>query len=308
MRTHTKLSPSTLRNCCQIFLLSAGMMSLCGSAQTLPPLTVSPDKATMLVGETHTFRAVGKDGRIRHNVRWGISPQNAAAITMDGDEVTVQAREASPSVLLTASADGDSTDASIEIRPAGDMPAGTRIWSVSPTPGCKATKMTQAVPTANGPDLYVQEDCPDGGMIRALTADGRELWRRPIASAGSPGNGTPGNGTPGNGSPANAPGPIAHGPYIGILPNGVSSKGPAKSDEPAGEHISPHSTSVCDTIRIDMSRDDVSKTIAERNVTLDARQRQGDTWTIEEEGSRCTISFDAKTGNVVKKNKTIVTD
>jgi hypothetical protein len=293
MRTHTKLNPSTLRNCFQIFLVSAGMMSLSGSAQTLPPITVSPDKATMLVGETHTFRAVGKDGRIRHNVRWGISPQNAAAITMNGDEVTVQAREASPSVLLTASADGDSADASIEIRPAGDMPVGTRIWSVSPTPGCKATKMTQAVPSANGPDLYVQEECPEGGMIRALTADGRELWRRPIASAGTP---------------SNAPGPVAQGPYIGILPNGVSSKAPVKSAEPVGEHINQHATSVCDAIRIDMSRDDVFKTIAEHGVTLDTRQRQGNTWTIEEEGSRCTISFDAKTGNVVKKNKTIVTD
>jgi hypothetical protein len=284
-----------LRSHIRIFLILAGMMSMCASAQTSLPMTVSPDKATMLVGETHTFRAVGKDGRIRHNVRWGISPQNAAAITVSGDEVTVQAREASPSVLLTASADGDSADAAIEIRPAGEMTPGTRIWSVSPTPGCKATKMTQAVPSANGPDLYVQEECPNGGMIRALTADGRELWRRPIASAGGL---------------SNAPGPIAQGPYIGIMPNGVSSKVPVKSAEPAAEHINinQHATSVCDAIRIDMSRDDVSRTISERNITLDARQRQGDIWTIEEEGFRCTISFDAKTGNVVKKNKTIVTD
>jgi hypothetical protein len=254
---------------------------------------VSPDKATMLVGEAHTFRAVGKDGRIRHNVRWGISPQHAAAITVNGDEVTLQAREASPSVLLTASAEGDSADASIEIRPVGDMPVGTRIWSVSPTPGCKATKMTQAVPSANGPDLYVQEDCSDGTMIRALTADGRELWRRRFGSSGAPDN---------------MAGPIAQGAYIGMLPNGVSSKAPSKSDEPTGEHIGPHATSVCDAIQVNMTRDDAFRTVTEHKIRLDARQRQGDSWMIEEDGFQCTISFDGKTQTVVKKKKTIVTD
>ena len=257
-----------------------------------PAMTISPDQATMLVGETRTFRAVGKDGRIRHNVHWEVSPQGVATITVSGDEVTVKAREAS-SVLLTASAEADSADASIEIRPAGDMPTGTRIWSVSPTPGCKATNMTQAVPSANGPDLYVQEECPDGSMIRALTADGRELWRRHLGSSAAPGN---------------AAAPIAAGPRIGMLPNGVTSKTPGKVAEPAGEHISPNPTSVCDAIQINMTRGDAFKTITQHKVRLDARQRQDETWTIEEDGSRCTISFDATTGNVIKKNKTIVTD
>ena len=39
------------------------------AAQNPESLSISPGKATMLVGETRTFRAVGKDGRIRHNVR-----------------------------------------------------------------------------------------------------------------------------------------------------------------------------------------------------------------------------------------------
>lgn len=247
----------------------------------------------MLVGEARTFRAVGRDGRIRRDVRWGISSQHAASITVNGGEVTVEARESSPSVLLTASAEGDSADASIEIRRAGDMPTGTAIWSVSATPGCTSTKMIQAVPSANGPDLYVQEACPDGTMIRALTADGRELWRRQLGSGGAP---------------ANMAVPIAQGPYIGMLANGASSKAAGKSDEPAGVHISPSAASVCDSIRVGMARDDVFKRITEYKITLDARQRQSDTWMLEEEGFRCAISFDAKTGNVIKKNKTIVAD
>lgn len=281
------------RNRLQIVLLCTGLFSLWAFAQTPEAMTVSPNKATLLVGETRTFRAVGKDGHIRHNVRWGISPDHAAAITVNGDEATVAAREAAPSVLLTASAEGDSADASIEIRPAGDMPVGTTIWSDSPTPGCKATKMIQAVPSANGPDLYVEETCPEGTMLRALTADGRELWRRHMGS---------------DGPPSNVAVPVAKGPYIGFLPNGVTSQTAGKSNEPAAEHMNPHSTSMCDAVSVGMTRDDVFKATTQHNVTLDARQRPRDTWLIEEEGARCTISFDAKTGNVVKKKKTIVTD
>lgn len=265
-------------------------LSLCVLAQAPAPLTVSPNKATMLVGETRTFRAVGKDGRIRPNVRWEISPSYAAAVSLNGDEVTVTAREASPSVMLTASAEGDSADAAIEIRAKGDMTPGTTLWSVAPTPGCKVAQMIQAVPSANGPDLYVQETCPDGTMLRALTSDGRELWRKMLA-----------------GTSVGAAVPVGSGPSIGFLPHGATSP-PAKPAEPVGAHINSHAGSMCDAVSAGMARDDAIKVAMEHRVTLDARQRQSDTWTIEEQGSNCTISFDAKTGNVVKKKKTIVTD
>lgn len=280
------------RNLESAFLFLLLCMSLPLSAQNPPALSVSPNKATMLVGETRTFRAVGKDGRIRHNLHWGISPEHAATITVSGNEVTVEAREASPSALLTASGEGDSADASIEIRPVGDMPVGTQLWSVSPTPGCKATKMIQAVPSANGPDLYVQETCPDGTMLRALTADGRELWRQ-VGSGGAP---------------ANVAAPIAAGPFIGFIPKVPASGTGTKADKTVGEHIRAQATSVCDAVSLGMTKDDMLKEVTEQKIPLDARQRPGDTWTIEEQGLRCTISFDANTGNVVKKKKIIVTD
>ncbi len=54
----------TARNGLRIILLGAAVLSHWASAQTPETLTVSPGKATMLVGETRIFRAVGKDGRI----------------------------------------------------------------------------------------------------------------------------------------------------------------------------------------------------------------------------------------------------
>ena len=78
-----------------LLALSMGLTCRVVFAQDAPALSVVPTKATMLVGETHTFRAVGKDGRLRHSVRWGVSPEHAAKLTVDGDEVTIQAEEPS---------------------------------------------------------------------------------------------------------------------------------------------------------------------------------------------------------------------
>ena len=174
------------KRCCVIHtvLLVASMVGGLLFAQDPPALTISPAKATMLVGDTRTFRAVGRDGRMRHAVRWSVSSAQAVTLTTDGDEAILQAKEPSSAVVLTGYADGDSAEANVEIH-RGPLPAGTAIWSVAAMPGCKTRKMTQAVPSANGPDLYVEEDCPQGTLIRALTADGRELWRTQLGASGA---------------------------------------------------------------------------------------------------------------------------
>lgn len=242
-------------------------------AQNMPLLSVSPSKVSLLVGETHAFRAVGKDGRIRHNVRWSVAPAYAASLTQSGDEVTIRAEEASPGVMLTANVDGDSADANIEILSGNSRRNGTVLWSVTPIPGCKSTNLVQAVPSANGPDLYDQEQCPEGSVLRALTSDGRELWRRSFG------------------------GPLA--PIAELNPGGTVK---------APQRLDPQHTSVCDAVSTGMSREGVSKAMADRNLRLDEKQRAGNPWLIEEEGFRCAISFDAATGDVVKKKKTVVTD
>src|ERR1700682_4517967 len=100
-----------------VLALLAFSMSMTGwvLAQDSPALSVVPSKATMLIGETHTFRAVGKDGRLRHNVRWSVSPDHAAKLTANDDEAPIQADQPPSTVLLTAYEEGESSEASIEI-------------------------------------------------------------------------------------------------------------------------------------------------------------------------------------------------
>jgi hypothetical protein len=131
----------------------------------------------------------------------------------------------------------------------------------------------QAVPSADGPDLYDQEECPQGNVVRALTSDGRELWRRSFGGSGAP---------------------------IAELNPGGTVKPPQRLD--------PHNTSACDSVSAGMTRENVAKVLADRNLHLNDKQRSTNQWLLEEEGFRCTISFDASSGTVVKKKKTVVTD
>src|SRR5581483_1630771 len=230
------------------------IVPVCALAQNPAPLNISPNEATMLLGETRSFRAVGKDGRKRQNVRWSISPENAATIDTQNDEVIVTAKEASASVRLTAYAEGDSAEATIDIRDGKTLPAGTKIWSVAPIPGCKNKQIVQAVPSATGPDLYVLEDCPQGTVIRALDAEGHEIWRK-----------VPGqqNETP---------------------------QSPGARSEHEGQRLNLHATSVCDQISPGMSKEDTIKAVNSMNASLNPRQKVGDSWVLEEEGFRCEIS------------------
>jgi hypothetical protein len=256
-----------------LVLLTFSMIARPALAQEPPALLVVPSKATMLVGDTHTFRAVGKDGRIRHNVQWSISPESAATLTTNGDEATVKAMEQSSTVVLTGRASGDSSEAIIEIRSGAALSIGTPIWSVTHLPGCKSVQITQAAPTANGPDLYVEESCPQGTFIRAMTADGRELWRRRL------------------GDPA------------GTLPPSLK----ATEQAQPGVRLNPSGHSLCDAVSSGMTKDSVSMLAKNSNLRLAEKEQQNDSWVLEEQGFRCDILFD-KAGRVMKKKKTIITD
>lgn len=234
-------------------------------------IAVVPSKVTMLVGEAHTFRAVGNDGRMRHHVRWSVTPTSVVTLTQDGDEVTVAAGQPFSSVTLTAYSEGSSAQAALEIRAGDSLPQGTVKWSVKEMPGCKSTKITPAVPSAGGPDIYEEEWCPQGTFVRAITDDGRELWHRQI------------------GGPS-APPPTA-----------------AKAEDASqATHITT-AHSVCDDVTTGITKDAALKLASDRNLPVGDQERAKDNWLLEEQGFQCKIFFDPS-GTVVRKKKTILAD
>jgi hypothetical protein len=261
-----------------IACLAVAMIGRLAFAQGSNAILVVPSKITMLVGETHTFRAVGNDGRMLRNVSWSLSSDHDAKLTVEGEESTIQAEQPSSNIVLTANGGGGSAEARIEIRSGNSLPMGTVKWSVTELPGCKTTKITPAVPSDGGPDVYVQEQCPDGLYVRAITEDGRELWRRNIS-----------------GSAATA--------ASGRLARGLKEK----EETQLAEHINSSARSVCDGISHGMTKDDVSKVAQDRGLRLDEKERKSNSWAFEEQNYHCNIQF-GESGTVVKNKKIIITE
>lgn len=261
-----------------IACLAVAMIGRLAFAQGSNAILVVPSKITMLVGETHTFRAVGKDGRMLRNVSWSLSSDHDAKLTVDGEEGTIQAGQPSSNIVLTANTGDGSAQASIEIRAGDSLPIGAVKWSVTELPGCKTTKITPAVPSAGGPDIYVQEQCPDGTYVRAITADGIELWRRNISGLAAPA-------------------------ASGRLARGLKEK----EETQLAEHINSSARSVCDGISLGMTRDGVSKVAQDRGLRLGEKERESSGWAFEEQNYRCNIQF-GESGTVVKNKKIIITD
>ena len=123
------------------------------------------------------------------------------------------------------------------------------------------------------PIFMCKEACPDGSYVRAITDDGRELWRRKFG-----------------------------GPMAPIAP-GLEGK---EETQPA-EHINLSTRSLCDEISSGMTKDGVSRLAQDRNLRLGEKERQSNSWVFEEHNFRCTILF-GEAGTVVKNKKIIITD
>jgi Bacterial Ig-like domain (group 2) len=160
---------------------------------TLPPpqsLTVTPVSATLVVGQTQQLVAVDELGRPRPDATWSVSDPTIATISGDPTLTLI----APGPFTLTATVGGVSTSTRWNAA-TGPLPLGTVQWSAPIAPGANVTQMVQAEPVSGGPDLYSVEMNPNTGdtTIRALAADGTQLWSQPFpgthASAIADGNG-----------------------------------------------------------------------------------------------------------------------
>ena len=148
---------------------------------TLPPpqtLTVTPSVANLVVGQTPILTAVDELGRPRDDATFTVSDPTIATISGDPTLTVI----APGPFTVTATVGGVSTSTNWNSS-TGPLPQGTILWS-APTPpqGWTVVQIVQAIPTANGPDLYSVENTinsdtlPALTLVRGLTSDGRQLW------------------------------------------------------------------------------------------------------------------------------------
>lgn len=250
-------------------LVALWALSLVG--QNAPFVAITPHTVTMIVGDSRPFRLVNQDGQIQHDVSWTVSDPDAFQV-QGGDEVELTAKRTGDFRLTARSpAGGDEINFKVA---EGSLPAGTVMWAGPAVPGCKPTKMTQAVPSQNGPDLYEETQCEDGHYVTAYTADGRQLWRRRITADHAP----------------------------AAAATGMSTQNPG--------FVTPlniHSSSICDLIPVGIDQEKIRALLQKRNLSFTDGVPEGQVWVVEENGTECKLWFDAKSV-LTKKRRTLVSE
>jgi hypothetical protein len=159
---------------------------------------------------------------------------------------------------------GGSASAQVTVIRAFAYARGATKWTVESFEGCKTRRPVPAIPApGSSNDVFMVDDCPRGTVVRALTAEGLENWRSWIAENG-------------------------------------------KVDFSKLSRYEPKSllaASVCDNMKVGMTREEAIKMIASSKPTLADAERPKDVWMIEEGKSDCKVTFNE--GHVTKKQKII---
>jgi hypothetical protein len=238
------------------------------AAQSSSFVVITPQSATLLVGESRPFRMVDQNGQLQRNVTWTVSDPDALQAN-GGDELTIIAKQTGDFRISAQSKNG-SAEATVRIME-GKMPVGTRIWSGGTRPGCKSVQLVQAMPSANGPDMYETSHCADGDYVTALTSDGMQLWRRRLGAAGAP-------------------------PAI-----------PDSKTTVEASRINLASPSICDAVLLGTDQQKIRDLLRQRNLSFSEGASGERLWIVEESNKRCELLFDDKSA-LTKKRKVFVTE
>jgi hypothetical protein len=159
-------------------------LTLAGTLPAPTSLQITPTGVNMLVGQTQQFTAVDEQGRPRNDATWTVSDTSLTTITTDAEPVLTAV--AVGQVTLTANVGGISAQMQVNILSGTSLPPGTVRWSAPPIPGFTTVKILQAVPaSANTPDLYsVEENANGSRLVRAFTAEGRQMWQKTLDEYG----------------------------------------------------------------------------------------------------------------------------
>ena len=232
---------------------------------------ITPDKVTMLVGESRAFRMVDETGQAQLKVTWTLSNVDAFD-SLQGDELHISARHAGE-YRLTARTDFAVAEATVKVVDGSTLPAGTVKWASGRKEGCQTVKILQAVLRPNGPAYFEQTRCQDGEYLAGYTADGVQLWRRKISENG--------------------------------LTNESTSSGNRYED--MGQHLDTKLASFCDSVAAGASQKEIRDLLLQRNLTYHEQPNAGRVWLVEEPSTQCNLSFDEKL-ILVKKKKVFVVE
>jgi hypothetical protein len=227
---------------------------------------ITPDKSTMVIGESRSFRMVDENGQAQHKVRWTLKNMDASQET-DGDELHFDASHVGE-YRLTARTDFATAEASVKVVEAKDMTQGTTRWQSGKKEGCTTTKIIPARSNASGVYAYQQSQCEDGVYLAGYTADGVQLWRRKISDS--------------------------------------PSQTGSNDYEVEGEHLEARPASICDTVQVGTGQEKIRAMLTEQHLSFREQPGEEHVWLVEQSNAQCRLQFDDKLTLAKKKKVFVV--
>ena len=227
---------------------------------------ITPDKTTMAIGESRSFRMVDENGQAQHKVRWKLSNVDDSQET-EGDELHFYARHAGE-FRLTARTDYATAEASVKVVDPKDMTQGTMRWQSGKKQGCTTTKILPARPNPSGVYAYQQSQCEDGVYIAAFTSDGVQLWRRKISDS--------------------------------------PSQTGSNDYEVEGQHLEARPASICDAVQVGTEQEKIRAMLTEQHLSFREQPGAERVWLVEQSNAQCRLQFDDKLMLVKKKKVFVV--
>lgn len=156
---------------------STATVSVSVSMAAPTSLQITPGPVTMVVKNSQSFAAVDQTGTRRPDATWSVSDTTIATLATDGSGTLTGV--AAGQVTLTATIGTVAGQTQVTVLSGSSPTPGTVLWSAPAINGFTAQKIVQAVPTANGPDLYSIEtgNSNNGLLVRAFHSDGTQLWQ-----------------------------------------------------------------------------------------------------------------------------------
>ncbi|HVN18014.1 MAG TPA: hypothetical protein VMU05_04555 [Dongiaceae bacterium] len=155
-----------------IALFLALAMPLPTRSQDDPGWHISPTEMNLFVGERRPMQLLDGQGNEFHTDNWSVDSPDLARITMEDGHAVLYATAAGV-VTVIASLKGTTRTQEIRIWERGAKFRGVQ-WKVPPI--AHETEVLQAVPTADGPDLFSLDQGQQATYVRGFTHEGLQLW------------------------------------------------------------------------------------------------------------------------------------
>jgi hypothetical protein len=256
------VDPSGPILCLGVLLVAGGTMF----AANPNTYQITPDKTTMAIGESRSFRMVDENGQAQHKVKWTLSDVDAFEET-EGDELHLYARRTGE-FRLTARTDFATAEASVKVVEEKDLTPETMRWRSGKKEGCATTKLWPARPNAIGVYAYQQSQCEDGVYLAAYTSDGVQLWRRKISDS---------------------PSQTGSNDYEG-----------------EGQHLGARPASICDAAQVGTEQQKIRAMLTGQHLSFREQPGAEHVWLVEQSKTQCRLQFDDKLMLVKKKKVFVV--